>query len=144
MTIIGSAARSPVVADVSQGARQPRATTHRDPERERTFLDAAARGHHPFVTQAQVRLEAGEELYGTSWAWIGVRRHLAELLEEAADLGSWAALADQALDHERDLSDVDRQRIAGVLAAAAEQGARAHAALTVAARALGMEATECP
>ncbi len=98
----------------------------------------------PSLSRLKHDLRLATKLYGDSWAWIGIRRHLAELLEEAADLGSWSALADQALDHEPDLSDVDRDRIAGVLAAAAEQGARAHAALTVAARALGIEATECP
>lgn len=117
--------------------------SQRDPDRERTFLADAARGHHPFVEQATARLDAGEEIYGDSWAWIGLRRHLVELLEEAADLGSWATLAAQALDHEPDLSDADRQRIAGVLAATASHGARAHALLTAATSALGTGARSC-
>ena len=64
-------------------------TPARDIQRERALLSQAARGHAPFVAEAQARLEAGEELYGDSWAWIGVRRHLSELLEESADLGAW-------------------------------------------------------
>jgi len=113
--------------------------SQRDPDRERTFLAAAARGHHPFVEQATARLDAGEEVYGDSWAWIGLRRHLTELLEEAADLGSWAALSAQALDHEPDLSDANRQRIAGVLAATASHGARAHALLSTVTTTIGLE-----
>jgi len=115
----------------------------RDPDRERTFLAEAARGRHPFVEQATLRLNAGEEVYGDSWAWIGLRRHLTELLEEAADLGAWAALAAQALDLEPNLADADRQRIAGVLAATASHGARAHALLTAATSALGTEGRAC-
>lgn len=83
----------PAVAGSTQMSR-------RDPQRETAFLTEAARGHAPFVEQATARLDMGEEIYGDSWAWIGLRRHLAELLEEAADLGSWAALASQALDTE--------------------------------------------
>jgi hypothetical protein len=114
----------------------------RDLEREQRFLREAARGHQPFVDQATARLEAGEEPFGDSWAWIGIRRHLAELLEEAADVGSWAALADQALDREQ-LSDVDRQRIAAVLQLAARHGAQAHEALSQAlSRALGTLTSE--
>jgi len=117
--------------------------TRRDPDRERRFLDDAARGHEPFVEQATARLDAGEEIYGDAWIWIGLRRHLAELLEEAADLGSWAALASQALDREPDLSATDRERVVAVLAAAARHGARAHALLTAAKSALGTEARTC-
>jgi hypothetical protein len=114
--------------------------TRRDRDRERAFLADAARGHRPLVDHALARLDAGDELYGDSWAWIGIRKHLAELLEEAADLGAWAVLAHQALDHEPRLSAVDRQRVAGVVAAAAAHGARAHAALTAAVTALGTPA----
>ena len=102
----------------------------RDLDRERQFLTDAARGHEPFVRHATSRLDAGEELYGDSWAWIGVRKHLAELLEEAADLGSWAVLADQALDLDPGLSDVDRGRIRAALRLTARSGAQAHTALT--------------
>jgi len=104
-------------------------TTARDTERETRFLAGAARGHNPFVAQAQARLEAGEEIYSDSWAWIGILRHLAELLEEAADLGSWAALADQALDREQ-LTEREREHIRASLELAACCGAQAHAALT--------------
>jgi hypothetical protein len=107
-------------------------TPARDSFRERRLLADAARGHHAFVAQAKARLEAGEELYGDSWAWIGIRRHLAELLEEAADLGAWAALADQALDTDPRLSDQHRERIRAILAVAARCGAQAHQALTAA------------
>jgi hypothetical protein len=109
----------------------------RDPDRERAFLAEAARGHQSFVDDALSRLDAGEPLFGDSWAWIGIRRHLAELLEEASDIGAWAVLAYQALDHEPNLSDVDRHRVAGAVAAAAAHGARAHAVLSTAALALG-------
>lgn len=111
-------------------------TPARDLPCERAFLAAAARGHHPFVAQAQARLEAGEELFGDSWCWIGIRRHLTELLEEAADVGSWAALADQALDVDPSLSDLHREQIRAVLVLAARHGAQAHEALTRALRSL--------
>ena len=101
----------------------------RNLKREQRFLTEAARGHDPFVRHATARLEAGEEPFGDSWCWIGVRKHLAELLEEAADLGSWAALCDQTADHDPRLSDVDRERVRAVLALVARLGAQAHEAL---------------
>ncbi len=104
--------------------------TARDLTREQQFLAAAARGHDPFVQEATARLAAGEELYSDSWAWIGIRKHLVELLEEAADIGSWAALCDQAVDVDPQLSDVDRERVRSVLALAARRGAQAHEALS--------------
>jgi hypothetical protein len=107
----------------------------RDPEREQRFLRDAARHHEPFAEHAAARLAAGEEPFGDSWAWIGIRRHLAELLEEAADVGAWAVLAEQALDREP-LADVDRRRIGAVLQLVARCGAQAHEALTGAVRAL--------
>lgn len=108
----------------------------RDLDRERRFLRDAARAHAPFVEHASERLAAGEEPFGDSWAWIGVRRHLAELLEEAADLGAWAALCEQALDRELELAAEDRQRLRAVVQIAARAGAEAHEALTGAAQAL--------
>ena len=111
-----------------------RTTPARQAAREHRFLTDAARGHAPFIAESQARLEAGEELYGDSWAWIGIRRHLTELLEEAADLGAWAVLADQALDRDPQLSDQDREQIRAVLAGAARHGAQAHQALTTALR----------
>jgi len=101
----------------------------RDLAREARFLADAARRHDLFVAQAQARLEVGEEVYSNSWAWIGLRRLLAELLEEAADLGAWSVLADQALDREQ-LTEQERQRIRALLELAARRGAQAHAALT--------------
>jgi hypothetical protein len=109
----------------------------RDQSRELAFLAAAGRGHEPFVTQVRARLEEGEPEFGDSWCWIGIRRHLAELLEEAADLGAWSALADQALDLDRELADVDRQRIHAVLTLAARHGAQAHEHLAAALRSIG-------
>src|SRR5450755_3893089 len=102
----------------------------RDGFRERRLLADAARGHEPFIRHAEARLEAGEEPFGDSWAWIGIRRHLEELLSEAADLGSWSCLADQALDRDPHLSDLHREQLRAVLAIAARRGAQAHEALT--------------
>ena len=101
----------------------------RDLDREQRFLTDLARGHDGFVRHATARLAAGEDLYSDSWAWIGVRKHLGKLLEEAADLGSWAVLADQAADVDPRLSDVDRERVRAVLALVARLGAQAHEAL---------------
>jgi hypothetical protein len=114
---------------------RPKGTSLRDLDRERRFLRHAARHHEPFAQHAAARLAAGEEPFGDSWAWIGIGRHLLELLEEAADVGAWATLAEQALDREP-LSDVDRQRIGAVLQLVARCGAQAHEALTGAMRAL--------
>jgi hypothetical protein len=111
-------------------------TPARQAAREQRFLADAARGHAPFVAHAQARLEGGEELYGDSWAWIGIRRHLTELLEEAADLGAWATLADQALDRDSEVSDQHREQIRAVLAVAARRGAQAHQALSAALRSM--------
>jgi hypothetical protein len=111
--------------------------TLRDRDYEQRFLVDAGRGHEPFAMQATARLAAGDETFGDSWGWIGIRRHLDELLEEAADLGAWSVLASQALDREPNLSDVDRQRLASMLAVVAAQGARAHRTLTAAVRCLG-------
>lgn len=106
--------------------------TVRDGFRERRLLAAAARGHEAFIRHVEARLEAGQEPYGDSWAWVGIRRHLAELLAEAADLGAWSVLADQALDRYPELSDPQREQIRAVLAIAARCGAEAHEALTTA------------
>jgi len=65
-------------------------------------------------------------------AWIGVKKHLTELLEEAADVGSWSALAEQALDLDLVLSEQHRQQIRAVLRTAARHGAQAHESLTIA------------
>lgn len=104
-------------------------TPARDHHRERRFLAEAARGQRAFVDQCESRLEAGEEQFGSSWAWIGIRKHLVELLEEAADLGAWAVLADQALDRSHELSALHRDQIRAALADTAHRGAQAHAAV---------------
>jgi hypothetical protein len=113
-----------------------RTTPARQAAREHRFLTDAARGHAPFVAQARARLEAGEEHYGDSWAWIGIRRHLTELLEEAADLGAWATLADQALDADPKHSELNHDQIRAVLNLVARRGAQAHEALTAALRSI--------
>lgn len=51
-------------------------------------------------------------------------RHLAELTEEAADLGTWAVLADQPLDSEHGLSADQREQVRQALRRAAA-GSRA-------------------
>lgn len=93
-------------------------TPARQPAREHRFLTEAARGHAPFVAQAQARLEAGE------------------LLEEAADLGAWATLADQALDADPKHSELNHDQVRAVLNLVARRGAQAHEALTAALRSI--------
>jgi hypothetical protein len=119
------------------GSPPAAAASRRDVARERAFLREAGRDREPFVEHAEARLARGEETYGDSWAWIGIRRHLTELLEEAADLGAWASLATQALEGERDLSELHRVQIGAVLVIAARHGAQAHAALSNALRSIG-------
>jgi hypothetical protein len=109
----------------------------RDPGRERQFLaTAVGEQRSAFVTEAQTRLTAGEQLYGDRWATVGIRRLLGELVEEAVDLGAWAALAEQAVDLEPGLSDVRADQIRGVLALAARRGAQAHDVLAQIVRSL--------
>jgi hypothetical protein len=105
-------------------------TAARDTQREHAFLAEAARGHDRFVAQCEARLAASEDRFGSSWAWIGIGRHLTELLEEAADLGSWAVLADQALDHDQTLSDLHKEQIRAVLVVTSRRGAQAHELLS--------------
>lgn len=112
--------------------------TSRDRDREQRILTNAGHGRAPFIEQARARLEAGEERFGSSWSWIGIPRHLTELMEEAADLGSWAVLADQALDLEHGLSDDAREQIRQALHRAAELGAEAHKVLDAALKAIGV------
>ena len=112
--------------------------TGRDSFRERRFLAEAACGHAAFVTQALTRLDAGQAEYGDSWAWIGTRRLLAELTEEAADLGAWSALADQALDLDAGLSSEQREHLRRTLRRVAALGAAAHRLLSEAAEAMAV------
>jgi hypothetical protein len=106
-----------------------RVAAARDLDREALFLAAAGGGRSAFFAQATGRLRAGQAVYGDGWAARGVEALVGELLEESADLGAWAALADQALDAEQ-LSPGERQRMAAVLALVAAHGAQAHALLS--------------
>lgn len=91
---------------------------------EQRFLARAAGTQHPeFVVQATRRLDLGQELYGDEWEGRSIESFLEELLEEAADLGAWAALAIQTT---RDPGVVQ------LLELAAQYGARAHEALAIA------------
>jgi len=114
--------------------------TARDRARERAFLAAAARPHGPagacWALCARGRLEAGQAAYGDRWATVGLSRLLEELAEEAADLGAWAALAEQALDFE-DLDPSTAVEVHRALEAATRAGADAYAALLPLRRALG-------
>jgi hypothetical protein len=97
----------------------------RNLDRERRFLVDVAPASPTFVQAVQARLQAGDEQYGDSWAWIGVRKHLAELMEEAVDLAGWAVLCEQALDQQT-MSETSRRRLSAVLRVVARRGARAH------------------
>jgi hypothetical protein len=101
----------------------------RDTFRERHWLTEVSNGDAEFVEHVMSRLDAGQETFGDSWAWIGVRRHFEELLEEASDLAAWSVLADQALDRETNLTDLHREQLHSVLRVAAQSGARAHVIL---------------
>jgi len=101
----------------------------RDRDHEGVFLGRAAAGHTPFAVQASERLERGEMLFGDGWRERGIAELVRELLEEAADIGAWGALADQAVDDAEPASAT----IVAALTIAAWHGARAHEALTLAA-----------
>lgn len=122
-------------AAVSPATRAPR-----DRIREHAFLAAPARLHghagECWAASARLRLEAGQAAYGDRWRTLGLPRLLDELAEEAADLGAWAALAEQALDG-ADLDPVDAVEVRRALEVAASAGAAAYAALLVPRRALG-------
>lgn len=101
----------------------------RDETAEQRFFEAAAGGQTPtFVAHATNRLELGQELYGDAWAQRGIAGLVDELLEEAADLGAWAALAIQTLD-----DSPGDEFIRTLLDIASLHAARAHSALTIAA-----------
>lgn len=99
----------------------------RDPVRERRFLHAAAPLTREWVDHACRRLEAGEQEYAGSWATRGLCELLNELAEEAADIGAWAVLAEQALDQRDDLEGCEREALHTDLLDAARKGARAWA-----------------
>jgi hypothetical protein len=112
----------------------------RDHDREWAFLASTGRGSDgAFFRQATSRLDAGQDQYGDRWASVGVRRLLAEMLEEAADLGGWGALALQALDRDPSLTHEQRQRVGAALHLAARRGAEAHSAVRSALRVLDAE-----
>jgi hypothetical protein len=106
----------------------------RDPAGERVWLERAEleAGASGFAEHALRRLAAGQELYGDRWAQLGVDRLVGEMLEEAADLGSWGVLALEALEHEPDLDGPQGELIATTLRAAILWGAFAHHALKLA------------
>ena len=103
--------------------------TLRDEFRERHWLSEVSHGDERFVDLVAARLQAGQELYGDSWAWIGAEKLISELVAEALDLGAWAVLCDQALDRDTDLTELHRRQLRSVLRVAAQAGARAHALL---------------
>jgi hypothetical protein len=111
----------------------------RDPDRERQFLRKAGPGAPPYGAHACRRLATGKREYGNSWATRGLPALMSEILEECADVGAWAALAVQALDHEADLDDDDRETVADALLAAARYGALAYARIGNARRLLETE-----
>lgn len=98
----------------------------RDRDRERSFLEGA--GCERFALPARARLEEGARCYADAWASRGLPALVAELAEEAADIGAWGALADQALELE-DLEPSAREAMGGRLRAAVEHGAHARRAL---------------
>lgn len=112
------------------------ASPRRDESRERFWLERAelGAGRSGFAAHALMRLAAGEDAYGYRWRDTPLDELLAELTEEAADLGAWGVLARQALEHQTWASDGDR--IARRLHAAIHCGAQAHLELVRARREL--------
>ena len=111
----------------------------RDLAREYLILLAAAgelegRQLARFVAAVTERLDAGEATHGDRWRSMGAHRLLAEVREEAADIGGWGVLADQALDREGD------QAARQALAEAIEAGALACTAIDRALDSLRREA----
>lgn len=105
---------------------------------ERAELEAGRSG---FAEHALMRLDAGEQTYGDSWAERMVDELLGELTEEAADLGAWGVLALQALW--ASATDTRRaHRITEQLEAAIASGAGAHSLLIQARRLLAGGETE--
>lgn len=78
-------------------------------------------GRTVFADHALTRLAAGEREYGNQWRQLGARRLVAEMLEEAADLGGWGVLALQSIDPE----DVSGEVI-GVIMTAITMAAGVH------------------
>lgn len=103
----------------------------RDEQRTREFLQhASAFTTDPtFVLHCSDRLARGDVEFGVRWALTPLREFARELAEEAADLGAWAALADQAADL-MDLPPPAREELREVLLAIAHDGAEAHLKIT--------------
>lgn len=100
----------------------------RDPAREQRWLEDAAGPSQTFAPHARRRLDRGETDYGDRWTRTPLDRLLAELAEEAADLGAWSVLIAQALDAEGVPADV-REHVTAALRVAARAGGEAHAAV---------------
>jgi hypothetical protein len=106
----------------------------RDVRKEKGWLHQAelAAGASGFVDHALERLDAGDGLYGDRWTQLGLQALVGELLEEAADLGSWGVLALEALEQEQGFEDAERDFIETTLRAAILWGAYSHQALELA------------
>jgi len=98
--------------------------------REHAFLTRA--GNPDFTTAAQHRLTLGERLYGDAWRQRTISELLAEVTEEALDMGAWSALAMQALDR-ADLNQSDRDRLIACLDETTQLAAKAYAVTVIAA-----------
>lgn len=92
------------------------------------LLEAAGEHRDDFIADAVARLRAGERTFGDRWTTLGLERLLAEVSEEAADIGGWGALAGEQLAREN-LDERDRDRVAALLATAIEAAVCAHAAI---------------
>lgn len=97
----------------------------RDQGREVDFLERASScgGTSRFVDHARQRLARGERRFGDRWTRRTMEEFLDELAEEAADLGAWAVLADQALAFRSpDMPEMVREALVQI----ARAGADAH------------------
>jgi hypothetical protein len=99
---------------------------------ERSPIPAA--GEPLFVATVIERLEVGAREYGDGWSARPLTDLLAEVAEEAADIGGWAVLALQSLDG---LGAQERDVVRACVLDAVEAGARAHAMVTLAIGELG-------
>jgi hypothetical protein len=71
-----------------------RADMNRSPRRERAYLELAEdhAGPSGFALHAIARLAAGDGLYGSRWATLGLPRLIGQVAEECVDLSAWALL----------------------------------------------------
>lgn len=100
----------------------------RDLERERDFVGSGAGG---WAEHVHTRLAAGQEIHGDRWAERPLTALLYEILEEAADIGAWAALAEQRLDA-ADFDDDAKAMVRSCLSDAVGSGSWAHWYITLA------------